>query len=138
MKDYKVIPPKQKYLTIAQMFDTFGSRGLVAYSCKIVDSVLEGGVVVAVQNEVGGDTKGIKEYQLNLRRKYPDKDPIYYLRLEPGKGHQKISLTYDNGGGEKTIRPKLEVKKSEAEEAISQIPDDVLAQALAARFREDD
>jgi hypothetical protein len=45
-----------------------------------------------------------------------------------------VLLIYDGGGGEKKVTPKLEVKKSQAESAISSIPDDILAQALSGRL----
>ena len=131
MSTFKTIPPKQKYMTIPEMYRNFESRGIIAYSCKIVNSVLEGGVVIAVQDEADADSGEIKKYQRQLRKQHPDKAPIYYLRLEPGEGNQRISLTYDNGSGEKKIMPKLEVVKSEAEQALSSVPTDLLAQALA-------
>jgi len=130
MSGYKTVSPPQKYMTISRIYEQFGSRGVVAYSCKIVDSVLEGGVVIAVENENAGSV-GIKEYYRQLRKKHPDKSPIYYLRVEPGEGHQRLILVYDGGGGEKKITSKLEVKKSRAEEAISQVPTELLAQALS-------
>jgi hypothetical protein len=130
MKGFKIIPPPQRYMNISQMHDKFGSRGLVAYSCKIVDSVLEGGVVVAVQDENNTDSSGIKAYLRQLRKKHPDKDPIYYLRAEKDEAHDRLLLTYDYGRGERKTVPKLEVKKSKAEQAIAQIPDEFLAQAL--------
>jgi len=133
VKGYKTVSAPQKYLTITQMFQNFGARGLVAYSCKIVDGVLEGGVVIAVLNEENTDSREIKAYQRELRKKHPDKDPIYFLRVEKDEEYDRLLLTYDNGGGEKKIKPKLEVKKSEAEKAVATIPASVLAQALSLR-----
>ncbi|MCL1842333.1 MAG: hypothetical protein FWF79_00815 [Defluviitaleaceae bacterium] len=130
MKGYKIIPPKQRYMNISQMYDLFGSRGIIAYSCKIVDSVLEGGVVIAVQDEGNADNRGIKDYLRQLQKSHFAQHPMYYLRIEKDEAHNRLLLTYDNGGGERKITPKLEVKKSAAEQAISQIPAEYLAQAL--------
>jgi hypothetical protein len=130
MASYKTIKPPQKYMNISQMHDIFGERGLVAYSCKIVDSGLEGGVVIAVQNENTTDTAELKAYQRQLRKKHPDKDPIYYLKIEKDEPNDRLLLTYDHGAGERKIMPKLEVKKSKAQKAIEQVPDEFLAQAL--------
>jgi len=130
MRGYKIVPPKQRYLNISQMHNLFGSRGIVAYSCRIVDSVLEGGVVIAVQDEGNTDNRGIKEYFHQLRKEHPDKSPIFYLVIERDEEHDRLLLTYDNGGGERKIKPMLEVKKSAAEKAIAQIPPEFLAQAL--------
>ena len=134
MKGFKTIPAPQKYMTISRIYDQFGSRGVVAYSCKVINSVLEGGVVVAVE-DTGADSAGIKEYQRQLKKQHPSKSPMYYLRVEPGEGNQRLILTYDSGGGEKKVVPKLEVKKSEAEQAIEQIPLEFLAEALATSVR---
>ena len=131
MKTFKTIPPKQKYMSIPEMYRTFGSCGIIAYSCKVVDSVLEGGVVCAVQNENEKDTTEIKAYMNNMRKKHPDKKPFFYLSIKPGEKNQRYSITYDNGGGEKTLMPKLEVRKSESEEKIESVPVDFIAQALA-------
>ncbi|MCL1863728.1 MAG: hypothetical protein FWF78_09195 [Defluviitaleaceae bacterium] len=129
-KSYKTVTAPQKYLTITQMHQNFGSRGLVAYSCKIVEGVLEGGVVIAVMNEGDIDSREIKAYQRELRKKHPDKDPICFLRVEKDEEYDRLLLTYDNGGGERKIKPKLEVKKSDAEKAVAAIPAGVLALAL--------
>jgi len=117
-------------MTVSDMYRAFGSRGVVAYSCKIVDSVLEGGVVIAVQNEGVTDTTEIKTYQRKLRKMHPEKDPIYYIRMEQDEKYKQVVLIYDWGNGERKVAPKLEVKKSEAEQAIEAIPDNILAQAL--------
>jgi len=131
MKGFKIIPPKQKYMTISEIHEAFGSRGVVAYSCRIIDSVLEGGVVIAVQDAADVGISEIKAYQRQLRQKNPDKSPIIYLRVEKDAKMQRLLLTYDGGGGEKKVTPKLEVKKSAAEEAILSVPVSLLAQALS-------
>ena len=137
MKGFKTVAPPQRYMNISQMHEAYGSRGIVAYSCKIVDSVLEGGIVIAVQNEGNSDSSDLKTYQRQLRKKHLDKNPIFYLRIERDEAHQRLILFYDGGGGEKRVIPKLEVKKSAAEEAVSRIPLDLLAQALSSKFKEE-
>ena len=130
MKGYKTVAAPQKYMTVKQMFQHFGSRGLVAYSCKIVEGVLEGGVVIAVLDTEETDSSELKAYQRELRKKHPDKDPIYFLRVEKDDQYDRLLLTYDNGTGERKIKPKLEVKKSDIEKAVSAIPANLLAEAL--------
>ena len=49
MNDYTILPPKQVYITLAQINEKFDCRGVVAYKCKVVDSVPQGGYVIAVQ-----------------------------------------------------------------------------------------
>ena len=137
MKGFKTVPSPQKYMSISRIYDEFGSRGVVAYSCKVVDSVLEGGVVIAVEDEAGADNSGIKDYHRQLRKKHPDKSPIYYLRVEQDEKSKRLLLTYDGGGGEKKVTPKLEVKKSEAQQAIEQVPFELLAQALSTSVKKD-
>ncbi|MCL2851418.1 MAG: hypothetical protein FWE20_00060 [Defluviitaleaceae bacterium] len=135
MKGFKTIPPKQKYMTFNEIHKEYGSRGVVAYSCKTAGSVPEGGFVIAVQDKAGADNSGIKEYQVQLLRKYPAKAPIYYLRVEAGEGANHFSVVYDNGSGERNCLSKIEIKKSRAEEAISFIPDEILAQAISSSFK---
>jgi hypothetical protein len=130
MNGYKTIPSKQRYMTLAEIRETYGVRGVVAYSCRIKNGTLEGGFVVAVQDAGIDDSSGIKEYQRLLRKKYPDKAPIFYLRMEDSKNGQHKILIYDNGSGEKKAIPTIEIKKSAAEEAVLSVPSELLAQAL--------
>jgi len=129
---YKKFSPKQPYLTIAQIHEKFGSRAVVAYSCKIVDKVLEGGAIIAVANAPDSDPTELKEYQKKLKKQHPDKHPVLFLRVEKDEKFNRIILTYDYGNGEKKVAPMLEVKKTEAEEKIETVPVEFLAQALSA------
>lgn len=131
MNGFVTIPPKQKYMTLAEIHETYGSRGVVAYSCKMVDAIPEGGFVIAVLEKPDTDNCKLKEYQRQFKQRYPAKTPVYYLRLEINEGGRHFTLTYDNGTGEKKAAPRIEIKKTEAETAIAQIPDELLAKALA-------
>ena len=138
MKGFKTVPPKQRYMTLAEIHEAYGSRGVVAYSCKVVDVVPEGGFVIAVQDTTAADNSGLKEYQRQLIKQYPAKAPIYYLHMESANNGQRYTLYYDNGVGEKKAITKIEVKKSDAEEAIERIPDELLARALITAFKTDE
>jgi len=135
VKGFKTIPPKQRYMTLAEIHETYGSRGVIAYSCKVADSVPEGGFVIAVQDEANTDYKSLKEYHRQIKQKYPSKEPVYFLRVETAESGKYLKFIYDNGIGERTALPKIEVKKSEAEGAINRIPDEILAQALITSLR---
>jgi len=108
MKGYQTVPPPQKFMTVKEIFLTYGPRGVVAYSCKVSNSVLVGGCVIAVQTTPGADTTMMKMYMSQLKQRYPDKAPIYYLRVAEERTRGGLILTYDSGVGEKTIAPKLQ------------------------------
>ena len=130
MPNYKLIPPKQKYLTLSQIYGTVGSRGVVAYSCKIADSVPEGGFVIAVLNSSDGYAGEIKAFQRQLIKRNPDSVPIYYLRVEkPDSSGRSLVLTYNAIGGGKDEKAIIPLK-SKTEEAIGHIPGEHLAKAI--------
>ena len=127
MKGFTIIQPKQRYMTVPEIHEAYGSGGVIAYSCKIKDSVLEGGFVIAVQDKA--DTESFKKFQLQFKKKYPGKEPVCYLRVEAGE-NGSLKLTYDSGAGEKTALPAMTVKKSEAESALERIPIEHIARAI--------
>lgn len=136
-KGFTTIPPKQRYMTLVEIHDVYGSRGVVAYSCKTVDNVPEGGFVIAIQDKSSNSSR-LKEYQQQLKQKYPAKAPIYYLRVDKVESSGCFTFTYDNGTGERKLKtaPKIEeAKKTEAEIALERIPDEFLAKALATAIR---
>ena len=109
MKGFRTIPPKKHYMTLAQIHETYGSDGVVAYSCKVTNDVPEGGFVIIIQETDTTDSKILIEYLRQVKLKYPDKDPMYYLRMETVEGSQEYELTYDNGTGEKKLTLKIEI-----------------------------
>ena len=129
MNDYTILPPKQAYMTLAQISEKFGCRGVVAYKCKVVDSVPQGGYVIAVQNKADEDYNGLREYLRQLKKKYPDKSPIYFIRFNNGV------IAYDDGLSVKSAKPAIEFKDSPALEAINSIPDELLAKALSSGLK---
>ena len=138
MKDFTVIPPKQKYMSLAEIRAAYGSRGVVAYSCKGKDSVPHGGVVIAVQKKPGADSKMLKEYMRQFRKQYPGKRPVYYIRMDETEENAPMSFVYDNGSGEAKGLSKIEVKKHKAQAMMEAIPDEVLAQVLMTSIRKDE
>ena len=127
-KNYKIIPPKQKFLTLDAIYETYGSHPVVAYRCKLQDDVPIGGYVVAV-NHSESETDSLKSYVRQLQARYPAKEPIYFLRVEKTKAGT-ILVTHDDGNGEKQSAPKIEIKKSMLQSTLEDTPDDVLALAL--------
>jgi hypothetical protein len=164
MKDFKTVPPPQKYRSLSEIYDTFQTRGVVAYGCKTEDGIPLGGYVVAVQDApapastytsgnmqnagktgTAGGIKpaprpqpGIKEYLRQFKEKFKDKEPIFYMRVLKDETIDQILLTYDNGSGEKKALPKIEVKKSKEQKAVEGIPDEFLALALASSLRREE
>jgi len=127
-KNYKIIPPKQKFLTLDAIYEVYGSHPVVAYRCKLQDDVPTGGYVVAV-NHSESDTDSLKSYVRQLKSRYPAKEPIYFLRVEKTRAGTYL-VTNDNGDGEKQSAPKIEIKKSQLQSTLEDTPDDVLALAL--------
>jgi hypothetical protein len=147
MKDYKIIPPPQKYRSLSEIYDAFQTRGVVAYGCKTEEGIPLGGYVTAVQDSAqAGPGKGnmenkphaqpgIKEYLRQLKERFKDKEPIFYMRVLKDETIDQVLLTYDNGGGEKKALPKIEIKKSKEQKSVEGIPDEILAIALASSLR---
>ena len=99
MLNYKTVPPKQRYITLGEIHKSLGSRGVVAYSCKVADSVPEGGFVIAALNETDSDDAAIKAFQRRLAQTNPDYAPIFYLRVEAqGSIKRSLVLTYNANG----------------------------------------
>jgi hypothetical protein len=119
---YKVIPPKQKYMTVDEIRATFKSRGVVAYACKASSGVPLGGFVIAVQEKP--DSRDIKEYMRQFKKKFRDKEPVYYLRVG------KDALVYDNGSGEVNIAPE--------KTPLDDVPLEFIALALSTALHMDD
>jgi hypothetical protein len=123
MTGYKVIPPKQKYMTTDEIRETYKSRGVVAYACNVSAGCPLGGYVIAVQEKP--DSREIKEYMRQLKQKFRSKEPVYYIRVE------KDTLVYDGGSGEiKTVKP-IEINTAPEKTPLDDIIAD-LSQALDA------
>jgi len=134
MSGIKTIPPKQKYLTLSEIYKTYGTRGVVAFSCTILDSVPQGGYVIAVQDGSDKDYSMLKEYRRQLQAKYPNKKSVCFLRLEPGTNGAPLLLTYDSGNGDVKTIPKI---KKDVQESVESIPDETLALALSTALKMD-
>jgi len=128
-KNYKIIPPKQKYLTLDAIYEEYGSRPVAAYRCKLQDNAPVGGYIIAVLNHAEGETDSLKRYIKHLKSRYTAKEPIYFLRVEKTKAGTYL-VTHDNGEGEIKSAPKIELKKSKTQSTLEETPDDVLALAL--------
>ena len=141
-KNYTVIPPKQKYMTLAQIRETYGNRGVVAYSCKVANSVPLGGYVIAVQDKPGKENEDLRAYQRAIKKQHPDKNPIYYFCLEDVQGNPiKDVIIPDEPasvGEAAAPLPNIEIKKSALEEAVANIPEEILAKALSTSMKKDD
>jgi len=108
--------------------DTYGSLGVVAYSCKVVDSVPLGGYVIAVQegvNKTGNNE--LRSYQKKLRETRPDLRPVFYFCLEEGM-HGERSHPCSSTGSIQSKLPEIRSKyPSCAEKFLNSLPDEVLA-----------
>jgi hypothetical protein len=101
---FTTVPPPQKYLNIFEIFETYGSLGVVAYHCKIGGLVPQGGFVVATQENANSDISILKTYREQFATKFTDKKPVYYFRLERPAGNEtSLSFTFDDGKVEKTV-----------------------------------
>jgi hypothetical protein len=130
MYNFKTIPPPQKYMSLELIDKLFGARGVVAYGCKLIDGVPRGGYVVAVQDQQGDDSAQIKKYLHQFKARFPGKEPVYYIRLEPGETDRQWAITYDSGSKESKALPEISEKKSKAEESIEKVPLDLIAKAI--------
>jgi len=136
MKDFKTVAPKQRYMSIEEIYKAFGDRAVVAYSCELEDGVPAGGYVVAVANESApGQSTGLAEYHRQFALKYTEKAPVYRLRARPDETGERLTLTYDGGAGEKSAAQKIELKISAAEEAISSLPYEIIAEAVRSALK---
>ena len=130
-KNYKVTAPPQRFMTLPKIYATYGSRPVVAYNCKVVKDTPMGGYVIAVQDQADEPTDGIKAYMGQLKARFAEKEPIYYICL------REDTIIYDKGEGEvKTLPPIEEKKPSKAERAVGGLPDEILAAALASAVKE--
>jgi len=131
-KNYKVVPPQQKYMELPKIYAAYGSRPVVAYSCKVVNDTPMGGHVIAVQNQPGESTEGIKSYMNQLKARYAAKEPIYYICV------REDAIIYDKGQGEvKTLPEITEKNPSKSQRVVEGIPDEILAMALASSLKEE-
>lgn len=125
-KNYKLIPPKQKYMDLPKIYATYGLKMVVAYSCKVVNNMPMGGYVIAVQDNLKGSVADLKSYMKQLKQRFPNKEPFYCISIK------EDGITYDNGKGEVKKLPEIvEKKTSELQRNLENIPDEILAKALA-------
>lgn len=135
MRGFKIVPPPQRFMTLAEIHNRFGTQGVVAYSCRLDDDIPEGGYVVAVQD--GANLYGIKQYLKQFKEKFPQKDPICFMRVPIFHEGKPLAVVYNHGDGEKKGLPKIELRKpSKAERLIDMIPDDVMALMLSTAFHQ--
>jgi hypothetical protein len=131
VKGFKTIPPKQKYMSLAEIYKTFGSRAVVAYGCRVKGGAPLGGYVIAVQDGGGGYAQ-LKEYMRQFAGKYPARKPVFFIRFEAGDTEDKLNFVYDSGSVEAVSDTVDEIKevKSKIEKIVDTIPAELLAQAL--------
>ncbi|MCL1997567.1 MAG: hypothetical protein FWG65_02235 [Turicibacter sp.] len=130
-KNYRIMPPPQKYLTLPQIFAKYGSRPIIAYGCKLKNNVPLGGYIIAVANEAGGDIRRIKAYMRQLKERFTDKEPISFICV------REDTIIYDTGAGNIKTLPPIETKEpSKQQKALESMSDEILARALAAIFKE--
>jgi hypothetical protein len=134
MHGFDTVPPPQKYMTLAEIGEAYGAKAVVAYNCKVDGEEPLGGYVIAAQSEPGAEHK-LKEFMRQLKSRYPVKQPVFYLR-RAGDASGKTYI-YDSGGGEVRFALKPEFTKSPLQEAIEQIPIEVLALALSTSLKSD-
>ena len=135
MKNIVYIQPTQKYMKLEEIKETYGTCWVVAYLCKIKDSTLYGGCVIAVQNQPSADYSELKKFRNKFAKQYPDKNPVYCFRLENLKGSGRLSLIYDNRIEAIRRLPTPKVTKSELEEIIEGIPEKHLALAISTSMK---
>ena len=132
-KNYKIVPPPQKFLSLPQIYAAFGSRPVIAYACKLVKETPMGGYVIAVQNEAEEPAEAIKAYMTQLKARFAEKEPIYFLCV------REDAIIYDKGEGNVRTLPEITLKEaSKAERAVGDIPDEILARALASALKNKD
>ena len=140
MTGFQVIPPKQKYMTLRQIHDLYGTQPVVAYACKMQDGAPIGGYVIAVQT--GDDGRNLRAYFQQFVAKFPARGPVYLLRVESfgeaTPSGQPCTLFYYDGTVVKKALPTIEVTQSQSQRLVSLIPDDLLAALLSAAFKSDE
>ena len=130
-KNYKVMPPPQKFLELPQIYAHFGSRPVVAYGCKVVNTTPMGGHVIAVQDQADEPAEGIKAYMMQLKGRFPEKEPIFFLCI------REDAIIYDKGQGNvRTLPEIMEKKPTKAERAVLNLADETLAKALASALKD--
>ena len=129
-KNYRIVSPPQKFMQLQQIYANFGSKPVVAYGCKVKNNTPTGGYVIAAQNNPGENPDAIKLYMKQLKERFPEKEPIYWICIK------EDGITYDFGEGEvKTLPEIMEKPPSKAQKAVDGIPDEILARALASAFK---
>jgi hypothetical protein len=137
MRGFKTIPPPQKYMNLTQIYETYGTGGVVAYSCTLDAGVPTGGFVVAVQ--AGESPRDIKAYLHQFKNKFPEKAAVCYIRVPIFEKGKPLGIIYDNGTGDKKALPKLEAPApSQQERLVSMIPDEIIAKMIETAFQRDE
>ena len=134
-KNYKVVKPPQKFFKLPQVYAAFGSRPVIMYKCKEVNGVPMGGFIIAVQNDASESSKNIKEYMLQLKDRYGEIEPIYYICV------REDAIYYDKGKGNVRTMPAIQEKSASKEQrGLESLPDEVLAMALKGfdKFTDDE
>ena len=133
MKNYKIAKPPQKFLKLPQIHSIFGQKPVVAYSCTVKNNTPTGGYIIAVQNEENTPTDGLKLYMKQLKAKFRDKEPIYYICIKENE------IIYDKGEGDVATLPPIEEKSlSKEHKALESMSDELLAMAIATVFRQEE
>ena len=131
-KNYKVIPPQQEFMELRKIYAAFGSKPVVAYGCNVVNNTPMGGHVIAVMNKPEGSTEGIKAYMKQLKERFPEKEPVYYICI------REDGIIYDSGQGEKKTLPEIMEKgPSEVQQHLESFPAEMIAKALSTALFED-
>ena len=132
MKNYKTVPPQQRFMTLSAIRQLFGARPVVAYSCRIEDGALQGGYVIAVQNKANDPTDGIMAYMDQLKVRYAEKEPIFFIRVEDEKDGGEPQVFFDDG--RKTPVAPAPIKKGKPAKAEA-LPDAELAKAVSSTLK---
>jgi len=128
-KNYKVVYPPQKYLELPKIYAVFGSKPVIAYGCKVKKETPQGGFIVAVQNEENEPSNEIKAYMKQLKERFPEKEPIYYICV------REDAIIYDKGNGEVKTLPEIEEKPSLAQQRIDEMDEELLVMAIITALR---
>lgn len=137
MRGFKTVPPPQKYMSLTQIYESFGTQGVVAYSCGMDGDAPTGGYVVAVQ--AGDSARDIKTYLRQFKEKFPNKEKVCYIRVPIFEQGKPLGIIYDTGAGDRKALPKLEAPQiSQQERLVSMIPDDILAKMIETAFKREE
>jgi hypothetical protein len=139
MTGFKTIPPKQRYMTLAEIYESYGERAVVAYHCRVKDAAPLGGFVIAVQDKPEKEYKRLKEYMNQFQSKYPQRKPVFFIRFEEGEKENHLTFVYDSGSNEiiKDSVDEIKEKKSKMERTVEKIPAELLAKALSTHLRKE-